>query len=106
MKIFIDDVRFPPDSSWLLVKDVASAMKCIKHNLNEVTLISFDHDLGEDVNQIPTTTIPIATYLEELAYNGQYPKQLKLQIHSANPVGRKNLELIFKSIQRFINNDK
>jgi len=103
MKIYIDDIRDQPDSSWILVRDLESAMELIKESIERITVISFDHDLGT-INDIPVTSIPIAEYLEELAYNGQYPSQLKLQVHSANPVGIKNLNAIFKSIDRFNEN--
>lgn len=104
MRLWIDDVRKPPiDAGWTWCKTSKHALDCISIGMGYARLkeeipyyiISFDHDLGEN-----DTTIPIAKYFEELAYNGVDFK-LEWTIHSANPVGKANLQRILESMERF-----
>lgn len=100
MRLWIDDVRKPPTDSWTWCKTSKEAFDLIGLVIAVKTdplhfVISFDHDLGET-----DTTIPIAKYFEELAYNGVDFK-LEWTIHSANPVGKANLQRILESMERF-----
>lgn len=100
--LFIDDIRNPDDvalsGSWSsasvrLARTVDSAIDLIEtHGLPE--LISFDHDLGADQ--------PAATLVMWHLINGHLDKKWdcskikEITIHSANPVGAKNLLLLWK----------
>ena len=92
MKLFVDDVRNPPDDTWVVCRTFDEA---ISHLNNGVTEISLDHDLGED-----KTGYDIAKYIERLAYENKLGR-IKWAIHSANPVGRQNIERALKSAERF-----
>ncbi len=92
MKLWIDDIREPPDESWCWVKSSEEAM-CMFGA--DVTEISFDHDLGGD-----DTAMPVVRWIEELAHSGEIAR-FKWSIHSANPVGRANLEAAMRSADRF-----
>lgn len=86
IKIWIDDVRTPP-KNYIWCKDAETALRIIDYyshynNENEIVEISFDHDLGEEMSGYD-----IAKYLVE------YEIPIKgFRIHSANPVGRFNIE--------------
>lgn len=94
MKLWIDDVRTPPDndSDWVWVKTSKNAIEIID-KITSITEISFDHDLGGD-----DTTIPVVNHLEQLAYHIQITPCV-MKIHSQNPVGRKNLQIAIDKIQ-------
>ena len=98
MKLWIDDLREPPDDSWAWVKSSGQArgamVLCAKMR-TPVTEISFDHDLGDD-----DTAMPVARMLEEGAHEGTLPP-IKWHIHSANPVGRMNLKAALESADRY-----
>lgn len=66
MKIFLDDVREPKDclgymykrigtlnpiylKDWIIVRNYNDFVKVITENAIQITHISFDHDLGEDI---------------------------------------------------------
>lgn len=49
MKLWLDDVRKPPDDSWTWVKNNPSAKEKIEDNLCEINHMSLDHDLGADL---------------------------------------------------------
>lgn len=45
MKLFLDDLRTPPDSSWTLVRTVEECQELLK--TGNVETVSCDNDLGE-----------------------------------------------------------
>lgn len=104
MKIWLDDIRQPPDNSWTWAKNAYLCAGLLLVNDWDVTEISFDHDLGyfqdENVLDVNNTGYVIAKLIERLAHEG-LQKRLSWQIHSANPVGRRNIELAMKSAEKF-----
>jgi hypothetical protein len=100
MKIWLDDVR-PAPEGWTWVK---SALDVIGHlQIDHVEEVSLDHDLGLDF--LPG--IYVLEWVEyELAIHGLEARIKSLpvfHIHSANPVGRKNMEAAIASIERMRN---
>jgi hypothetical protein len=93
MRLWIDDVREPPDPErWVWAKTSEEALTIIRNG--GVAFISFDHDLdGSD------TTYPVANYIERQAQAGVQPPGWA--IHSQNPVGRVNLRAALESAERF-----
>ncbi len=85
MKIYIDDIRDPPDKSWTVIRELSVALdfvKVLEFYDSKIESISFDHDLGGE-----DTTRPVMMFLCEKNY---WPKNI--YIHTANPVGREYLE--------------
>lgn len=99
IKLWIDDVRTPPDETWTWAKTAYEAIGIIiAHQIDE---ISFDHDLGKPYQDIQELTgYDIAKTIEDLVYLKSIPP-LKWSIHSANPVGWKSIEAAMKSAERF-----
>ena len=87
MKIFLDDVRNPPDDGWQIVTSAKACIRILWTYGHKVTHISFDHDLGNDIDG---TGYTVARWIEEQCYYGAL-KCPAWQIHSANPVGRENI---------------
>lgn len=91
MKIWIDDIRTPPDNLWLWAKDSKDALLCVDvlRLLNiPIEVVSFDHDLGGD-----DTTRPVVLWMCE---NEFWPDECR--VHSANPVG---IDWLRGMIQRY-----
>lgn len=95
MKIWVDDIRTPPDESWVWAKtsayaiELLNAWKIVQADLDshgtfdrQLKLMSLDHDLGGD-----DTTRPIVLWMCE---NDFWP--VEVVVHSANPVGIEWLE--------------
>lgn len=98
MRLWLDDVRPMPVGFDCWAKTSGEAIIKIASScpVNDVTHISFDHDLGENAG----TGYDVAKYIEELAcYRMFHP--ITWEIHSANPVGRRNIEQAMKSAERF-----
>lgn len=87
-KLFIDDERNSPDNTWVVVRSSDQAMDYIKNN-GWPEFISFDHDLGGD-----DTTIVFLKKLINIWDNNKIPEY---KVHSANPVGTKNIISFMKS---------
>lgn len=64
----------------------------------DVTHISFDHDLGDFAG----TGYEVAKAVEYWAFH-KVISSITWEIHSANPVGRKNIEQAMRSAERFWN---
>lgn len=96
MKLWLDDIRPMPKGFDKHVTNVTIAKSCIAFPYDPVDEISFDHDLGEDNG----TGYDVAKFIEEQAYLGNIPP-IKWSIHSANPVGRKNIEAAMKKAEEY-----
>jgi hypothetical protein len=101
-KLFLDDVRAPLDSSWVVARTSQAA--------NEYLLVyglpmemSLDHDLGElSVGDVPVYLDTIINRFLDGVYSSSDILNIKLSVHSANPVGRTNLEGKWASFTAFI----
>lgn len=105
MKLFVDDVRDPPDQPkwyqfwlprWKVARTYDKAIQIL--STGKVKKLSLDHDLGPG-----KTGYDIAKFLEERAYNkSRVPSDIR--VHSANPVGRRNIQRAIKCIKMFESN--
>lgn len=106
--LFIDDIRHPPDvrlgpewqsleNDFLIARTCEDAIAMI-NGRGLPAYITFDHDLGEDQ--------PAATTIMWHIINGHLDEKWDcsiirdVQIHSANPVGAKNLFLLWEGFVR------
>lgn len=96
MKIWVDDERPMPKGFDHHVKTSAEAIELLQRG--NVTGISLDHDLG-GVNECETGYF-IAQFIEIAAHNGWIPK-LEWAIHTANPVGRRNMEAALRNADKY-----
>lgn len=96
MRVWLDDVRPMPEGFDLHVFDAQTAINALR--TGKVTLISFDHDLGA-ADQMETGYM-VAKWIEREAEAGAL-KKLDWQIHSANPAGRKNIEMAMKNAENY-----
>ena len=94
-KLFLDDIRMPPDDSWTIVHNYDDCISALTYHVWDE--ISLDHDLGDDSK----TGYDVVKWLEERAANGlgRFVPTI-INIHSANPVGRKNMEAGIASIRK------
>ncbi len=96
-RLFLDDLReisqaHPGDdaASWVMCRSTQDAIAVINAR-GWPMMISFDHDLGEDV----PTGYDLARWLVEHDLDhGSMPDGFSFVVHSANPVGRANIEAL------------
>lgn len=94
MKLFIDDIRNPPSTDYVVVRSTNEAIAHIVTN-GWPTFISFDHDLGED----DTSMVFLRRLVNEVWTNQPVPMYT---VHSANPVGSKNIVSFMESWKKSV----
>jgi hypothetical protein len=95
VRVWLDDVREKPTDFDVWLKDADVAIRTLRTGI--VTCISLDHDLGEDSEK---TGYDVAKFIEEAAYKKLIPP-MQVLVHSANPVGRKNMSAAIKRANMF-----
>lgn len=93
-KLFLDDLRPPPDHTWVVARSVAAAI----HYVNTFGLpieMSLDHDLGGEADAPALLHYLIGEWLDHDKFTGL--TRVKMNVHSANPVGFRNLTGLWKS---------
>jgi hypothetical protein len=106
-RIYLDDIRTPVETGWVVVRDYDEFVETILHyGLENIEIISLDHDLGIsamkewhknvkinctlDYNNITEKTgYDCAKWLVEQWLNGS--PVCKVYTHSANAVGSANI---------------
>lgn len=99
-KLFLDDIRKPPDSSWIVVRSYDAFVAHIEE-FGVPDVISFDHDLAFEhypfADPSPTQEFRYGQYKEKTGYEcakwlleSGY-KLKEWQVHSMNTVGAENI---------------
>lgn len=92
--LYLDDERNPKTTpatgEWVVCRTVADAITEIELRSSFPSYISFDHDLGDNC----PTGFDFAKWLVEQELSGtyQFSQNFHFNVHSANPVGKKNIE--------------
>ncbi len=103
MRLYLDDIRTPKDINFVIVRSYEEAVVFVKEN-GVPNYISFDHDLGvdENNNELPSG-YDFAKWLVEMDMDNIYliPVAFEFNVHSANPVGKANIEVYLKNYLEF-----
>jgi hypothetical protein len=97
MRVYLDDLRPAPPGFDVLVRSAAEALAILQ--TGQVTFLSFDHDLGTE-----ETGYTVAKWIEQAAFAGAL-RSIGWAVHSANPVGRGNIEAAMRNAERFWERD-
>lgn len=104
LKIFVDDLRNPPDDTWIVARTVTEAIRILA--TMPVGEISLDHDISHQVsldgNSRPyhcsEDFTAVAYFLGERYPTYSSAKQPpKITIHSANSIGAERIQNILTS---------
>ena len=122
MKLFLDDIRQPQEcihymhkrigklnpiylEDWFVVRNYKDFVEAVTNHIDEITHVSFDHDLA-DIHYDPRTWTEGFVYHEETGHDcavwlkNFYEENSKdlpiLFVHSMNPVGTQNIINVFK----------
>lgn len=108
VKLYLDDIRNPKTEGWTVVRSYNEFVNFIKVN-GIPDEVSFDHDLAfTDFDTSPTgefqekTGYDAAKWLCDYCWTNGLPVP-KWNVHSANPVGRQNIEDLMKNMQKKLN---
>lgn len=95
LNVYLDDLRPMPDGFDVNPKTAEEAINLLKSG--RVKFISFDHDLGPEE---AGTGYDVAKWIEEQSHMNDDFVTPEWKLHSANPVGRKNIEQAMTSADR------
>ena len=95
MKVYLDDTRATPPG-WVRTYTAPETIALIE--AGDVDELSLDHDLG---GGDAGTGYDVCLYLEDRAYNG-LPVPEKIQVHSANPVGRIRMKAALRKMESYL----
>lgn len=101
-KLYIDDLRVPPDNTWTVTRTYQSTIDFFEiYGLPET--VSFDHDLGEE-----KSGYDIAKWIVDAVLDNKvdFPDNFEFKIHSANPVGAKNIRNLLNNFMSFLQEQK
>lgn len=104
INMYLDDLRNPPQNKqWLIVRSSKEAIDYVKSN-GMPEYCSFDHDLGGD----DTTMIFLKWLVDhDMNHDGKIiPETFSYDVHSANPVGVKNISGLLDNYLQFRKNQK
>lgn len=97
LKVYLDDVRDPPDDTWVCVRTPSEAIELLQTGrVDEITL---DFDLGYDAEGNELTGYQVAVWVEEAVVLRNF-KPPSMQVHSANSPGHERLLRAIESIRR------
>jgi hypothetical protein len=91
-RLFLDDLRMPPDRTWVVCRSVAAAKQYIA-DYGWPAFVTFDHDLGMASAEEAPTGYDFAKWLCEQDQESPWMAKSKFwwYVHSANPVGAANI---------------
>ena len=99
VKLYLDDVRMPSqsgykDNEWIVCRNDKTFKDMFISFDSVITHISFDHDINSyDENCNEVTGYDVLKWLcDYILDNGLDISNLNLKFHTANPVGRANME--------------
>lgn len=105
LKLWIDDIRTPPDETWHICRNVSAAIRALDMFWQEVGEINLDHDISHQVAigrmsrpyPCEETFEAVARYIKWIRMHnpGWDPE---IHIHTSNYVGAKNMRAILESV--------
>ena len=108
MKLYLDDIRhphqtYPNDSDWFVVRNYNEFVSAIEKHFSDLEIISFDNDLANfdsDGNEV-TGYDCVKWLCDYIQDNGLDISNLTLNFHTANPVGKENMETYWKNFRNY-----
>lgn len=99
MKLYIDDIRTPPNDSWQICRTIGSAIAALDMFASEITDISLDHDISHQIEMggmsrpypCEETFDTVARYIVLVRRVLGPSFSPEITIHTSNPVGAQRM---------------
>ena len=108
MKLYLDDIRHPTqsgykDDEWVVCRNYNEFVSAIERHFSDLEIISFDNDLADfDSEGNEMTGYDSLKYLcGYIQDNNLDISNLRLNFHTANPVGKENMEVYWRNFQNY-----
>lgn len=100
-RVYLDDIRHPQTEGFVVLRSYQEFVDYVLM-FGCPSYISFDHDLG---NNIPSGYDCLKWLIDhDLQSQGFIPGDFEINVHSANPVGKENIEKLWNSYKTFKTN--
>ncbi|OMH41189.1 cyclic-phosphate processing receiver domain-containing protein [Desulfurobacterium indicum] len=106
MKLFLDDIHFPP-KGFKLIRTVNQLKDFVKKYEDKIEILDLDYDMG--MNSVDGGNgIDFLKWLEEAVFTGKLKlnKNLRIVCHSSNTEKRMEMEEIAAGIIAFLRSQK
>jgi len=103
MTMYLDDIRIPAEAFDFIVRSYDEAVQIIE-DYGMPNYISFDHDLGVDEKGVLLKSgYDLAKWIIEsdLDKSIKIPSNFYFNVHSQNPVGKKNILSLLDNYLKF-----
>lgn len=107
MKLYLDDIRFPlltykKPEEWETIRNPLELFMVFCTNYKDITHISFDHDLNYyNENDEEITGYKCLQFICDFMLEKNIdPSNYIFYFHTANPVGKKNMQSYWNNFQR------
>lgn len=101
MKVWLDDVRPPPDDTWTVAKTAKECIRLLDTNSGAVELCSLDHDLGSE--KPGEDGYEVLRWIERnCSKDPEYLPPRSILVHTSNPVARERMYQALRSIIRIV----
>ena len=108
MKLYLDDIRNPHQSGykydeWIVCRNYNEFVSAIGKHFSDLEIISFDNDLANfDSDGNEMTGYAVLKWLcNYILDNNLDVSNLTLNFHTANPVGRVNMESYWNNFKNY-----
>lgn len=100
MKLWLDDVRRPPNNTWVWVTSGHDFKDWLNSDWKySITDISFDHDIATyDAWGNEITGYTCLCWIEKMFHNDPQFVLPHMTVHSANPVGRQKMQRVIDNL--------
>lgn len=98
MKIYLDDERQTPEG-WVRTYTPKETIELLKKHAGEITDLSLDHDLGDDV--FIGTGYHVLIWLEQVVFYNPSYNVPNITVHSANSSAKIKMDMAIERIYRF-----
>lgn len=92
-KIFLDDLRNPPDDSWQIARTYLQAIYALGLYFESLEVISLDNDLGEEKEGYD-----VLCFIEKI-YDGFHPP-FEIRIHTKNTEAERKMKACIAAMKR------
>lgn len=103
-KMFLDDLRcaekYYPNQGFITMRTYYDAVEYVKKH-GVPSFISFDHDLADDADE-EMTGYSFAKFMIDYIIDNELDCIFDYVVHSANPVGKENIEYYLNNGFNFI----
>ncbi len=97
IKLWVDDIRPIPDTSWIRATNYWEAIKVLTNNWDKLAVVSLDHDISSFRDGREYTGYDVLCQIERKV--GFTHPEFEIRVHSMNPVGADRMRKLISFLE-------